>query len=208
MLYKYYKAKLVVGNSSISSLAELKEGGTLFCTTCKRIGSGHGFQDPEVEREIGGAMSEYYAHVKPKMNGFAIQVRVDVVSTKIIVGTQVNVDDLLKERHFLRFRNTLTIKTNLAYAMIRCANIKNGDLVVDPFCGSSAILLEALDVYKKRMKCVGMDVSRWRSNGSRENMLAEGFDNNVCQFHCCNDQNFQKKLEEESMDAIVSNLPW
>jgi len=82
-------------------------------------------------REIGGAMSEYYSNVKPKMNDFDIQIRIDVVATKVIVGTQINVDDLSKERHFLRFRNAVTIKTNLAYAMVRCANIKNGDLVVD-----------------------------------------------------------------------------
>ena len=82
-------------------------------------------------REVGGAMSEYYANVKPKMSDFDVQVRVDVVSTKVIVGTQINVDDLSKERHFLRFRNSVTIKTNLAYAMIRCANIKIGDLVGD-----------------------------------------------------------------------------
>ena len=83
------------------------------------------------KREIGGAMSEYYAHIKPKMSNYDIQIRVDVISTKVIIGTQINVDDLSKERHFLRFRNAVTIKTNLAYAMIRCANIKEGDLVVD-----------------------------------------------------------------------------
>ena len=82
-------------------------------------------------------MSEYYAHVRPKMSDFDVQVRVDVISTKVIVGTQINVDDLSKERHFLRFRNAVTIKTNLAYAMIRCANIKRGDLVVDMSCCTS-----------------------------------------------------------------------
>lgn len=158
MLYEYYKAKLVASEADVPSLANLEEGGT-FRTTCERIGSGHGFQAPEVERcgrlliscvclffssahilcillvwlhrEIGGAMSEYYTHIKPKMNDFDIQVRIDVIGSKVIIGTQINVDDLSKERHFLRFRNAVTIKTNLAYAMIRCANINEGDLVVD-----------------------------------------------------------------------------
>ena len=76
-------------------------------------------------------MVEYYSNIKPKMNDFDIQIRIDVVATKVIVGTQINVDDLSKERHFLRFRNAVTIKTNLAYAMVRCANISIGDLVVD-----------------------------------------------------------------------------
>jgi len=76
-------------------------------------------------------MMEYYSHIKPKMIDYDVQVRIDVVSTKLIVGTQINVDDLSKGRHFLRFRNAVTIKTNLAFAMIRCANIQNGDLVCD-----------------------------------------------------------------------------
>eukprot|EP00578_Thalassiosira_sp_NH16_P018309 CAMPEP_0181094364 /NCGR_PEP_ID=MMETSP1071-20121207/9954_1 /TAXON_ID=35127 /ORGANISM="Thalassiosira sp., Strain NH16" /LENGTH=780 /DNA_ID=CAMNT_0023176689 /DNA_START=50 /DNA_END=2392 /DNA_ORIENTATION=- len=207
MLYEFYKDRLVANKASIPSLVNLEGGGT-FRTSCERIGSGHGFQAPEVEREIGGAMSEYYAHIKPKMNDFDVQVRIDVLCTKVIVGTQINVDDLSKERHFLRFRNAVTIKTNLAYAMIRCANIKNGDLVVDPFCGSGTILLEALDVYQKQIKCVGMDVSRRSANGARENALAEGFGDDLCQFHCCDARNFRRKLEEESVNAIVTNLPW
>ena len=76
-------------------------------------------------------MSEYYTQVKPKMNDMDIQIRIDVIASKVIVGTQLNVDDLSKQRHFLRFRNAVTLKTNLAYSMIRLSNIKYGDLVVD-----------------------------------------------------------------------------
>jgi hypothetical protein len=49
MLYEYYKARLTSGDASVSSLANLEGGGT-FRTTCERIGCGHGFQAPEVER--------------------------------------------------------------------------------------------------------------------------------------------------------------
>lgn len=161
-----------------------------------------------IEREVGGAMSEYYHHIKPKMSNFDINIRVDVIASKVLIGTQINVDDLSKDRHFLRFRNAVTIKTNLAYSMIRCANVKNGDLVVDPFCGSGTILLEALDYYQKKIKCVGMDVSRRSANGARENAIAEGFGEDVCQFHCCDARNFRKHLEDGSVSAIVTNMPW
>ena len=140
------------------------------------------------------------------MSDFDVHIRVDVVATKVFVGTQINVDDLSKQRHFLRFRNAVTIKTNLAYAMVRCANIKSGDLVVDPFCGSGTILLEALDVYRnENITVMGMDVSRRSANGARENALAEGFNDDLCQFHCCDARNFKKHLEDESVDAIVTN---
>lgn len=208
MIYQYYKQKLVSGESSIKSLVELEKGGT-FRVSCDRIGSGQGFTGPELEFEMGGAMSEFYTHIKPKMTDFDILIRADVVATKVIVGTQINVDDLSKQRHFLRFRNAVTLKTNLAYAMVRMANIKKGDLVCDPFCGSGTILLEALDVYRtEQIRCVGMDVSRRSQNGARENAIAEGFNDDVCQFHCCDARNFKRHLEDESVDAIVSNLPW
>eukprot|EP00956_Cyclotella_meneghiniana_P032274 scaffold87865_cov64-Cyclotella_meneghiniana.AAC.7 len=96
------------------------------------------------------------------------------------MGTQVNIDDISKQRHFLRFRNSVTIKTNFAYAMIRCANIKPGDLVCDPFCGSGTILLETLDYYRnKEIQFIGMDVSRRSANGAKDNALAEGFGEDV-----------------------------
>jgi alkylated DNA repair dioxygenase AlkB len=49
MMYEFYKSRLISGEAVISSLANLGNGGT-FRTTCERIGSGHGFQAPEVER--------------------------------------------------------------------------------------------------------------------------------------------------------------
>jgi tRNA G10 N-methylase Trm11/alkylated DNA repair dioxygenase AlkB len=207
MIYEFYKKRLVSNKARISSLVTLEEGGT-FRTTCERIGCGHGFQAPEIEREVGGAMSEYYTHIKPKMTNYDINVRVDVIATKVVVGTQINIDDLSKERHFLCFRNVVTIKTNLAYAMIRCANVKVGNLIVDPFCGSGTILLEALDVFQGQVRCIGMDVSRRSANGAQENARAEGYDETICKFHCCDARAFRKHLEEESVDAIVSNLPW
>ena len=73
-----------------------------------------------------------------------------------------------------------------------------------PFCGSGTILLEALDVYQKQIKCVGMDVSRRSANGARENAVAEGFGDDLCQFHCCDARNFRRKLEVDSVNAIVS----
>ena len=53
-----------------------------------------------------------------------------------------------------------------------------------------------------------MDVSRRSVNGARENALAEGFGDDFCHFHCCDARNFRHQLEAESVNAIVTNLPW
>jgi hypothetical protein len=60
--------------------------------------------------EIGGALSEYYPHCRPNMEDYDVHVRADVVGTCIVLGTQLNVHDLSKERHFLRYRNAVTLK--------------------------------------------------------------------------------------------------
>jgi len=53
-----------------------------------------------------------------------------------------------------------------------------------------SLLPPALVVYQKQIKCVGMDVSKQSAKGARENALAEGFDEDLCQIHCCNARNF------------------
>ncbi len=50
MLYEYYKARLVSMNARILSLLDLDKHGGTFRVSCERIGSGHGFQAPELER--------------------------------------------------------------------------------------------------------------------------------------------------------------
>ena len=44
---------------------------------------------------------ELYELFKPRMSNRDFNVRVDVVGTKAIVRTQLNVDDMPKERHFV-----------------------------------------------------------------------------------------------------------
>jgi len=211
MLYEYFKTLLVNKDVVISSFEELAEnGGGTFRADCDRIGGPHAFVHPEVEREMGGALAEVYESrsIRPKMEDYDICIRVDVVGYRVIVGTQLNVSDLSKDRHFLTFRNAVAVKTNIAYAMVRLANIQYGQTVLDPFCGSGTLLLEALEVYQKNLFCIGLDVSKRSANGARENANAENCGPTVCKFACSDARGLRKHVEDESVDAIITNLPW
>lgn len=59
-------------------------------------------------------MMEFYSKCIPKMEEYDVNVRVDVVGNMVIIGTQMNIHDLTMERHFLRFRNAVTIKVRLS----------------------------------------------------------------------------------------------
>jgi hypothetical protein len=47
------------------------------------------------------------------MVDYDVQVRVDVVGLLVVIATQLNVHDLSKDRHFLQYRNAVTIKVRL-----------------------------------------------------------------------------------------------
>ena len=51
------------------------------------------------------------------MQDYDLNIRADVVGYIVVIGTQLNVQDLSKERHFLRYRNTVTIKVRFVASM-------------------------------------------------------------------------------------------
>lgn len=92
--------------------------------------------------------------------------------------------------------------------MVRCASIQRGARIADPFCGSGTLLLVALDVYNKDLQCTGLDVSRRSVEGAKQNALAEGYTDTKCNFVCADARGLRRHLEDNSLNAIVTNLPW
>jgi tRNA G10 N-methylase Trm11 len=102
----------------------------------------------------------------------------------------------------------LRSQANLAFAMLRCANVKKGSFIADPFCGGGTILFEAMAMFNKQLRCFGSDVSRRCIEGAMANALSMNYPNDSCSFECCDARNIRKCLSDNSVDAIVSNLPW
>ncbi|VEU39051.1 unnamed protein product [Pseudo-nitzschia multistriata] len=217
-LYEHVKEQLT--SDSISFLPEPRDDNDsdlrklTFRVTSDRVGGPHSWQTPEVEYEIGGAVAEVYGNKygwKPKMSNYDVHLRADVIGNLVVIGTQLNVHDLSKGRHFARYRNAVTIKTNLAYAMVRLANLRDGDTLLDPFCGSGTLLLEALEMHKGTLRnCLGMDVSRRSAVGARANARAEGYaSDQTCRFVCSDARSLRRHVDADgSVDAVVTNLPW
>lgn len=92
--------------------------------------------------------------------------------------------------------------------MVRCANIRMGARIADPFCGSGTLLLEALEIYDKKLHCTGLDVNRRSVEGAKQNALAEGCSPDICNFVCADARGLRRHLSDNSLDAVVTNLPW
>ncbi|KAL3898283.1 MAG: hypothetical protein SGARI_006715 [Bacillariaceae sp.] len=223
-LYEHVKARLLDGTITFAGIepppssdnAQAKKPKLTFRVTCERIGGPHPWQAPDVEYEIGGAISQLMEPHgwKVKMNDYDVCIRADVVGKYVVIATQLNVQDMAKGRHTLKYRNAVTIKTNVAYAMLRLANLQAGNTLLDPFCGSGTILLEALQRFHGKLSVVGMDVSKRPADGARENIDANGYKVNgdggeyLRKVVTSDARGLKRHVEEDSVDAVVTNLPW
>ena len=64
-----------------------------------------------------------------------------------ILGQQMHTVDELSKWHKDAYVNRVTIKSNVAYALLQLANIASSDTILDPFCGGGTILLEAASTF-------------------------------------------------------------
>jgi tRNA G10 N-methylase Trm11 len=69
-------------------------------------------------------------------------------------------------------RGKLSISPRLAKIMINLSEVKEGETLVDPFCGIGAILQEAL---LQNMKVIGIDIDREAVSGAKKNLEWKNF---------------------------------
>ena len=146
----------------------------------------------------------------------------------MLVGTQLNKEGLYKRRQYI-YSNRVSLKSNMAYIMLRHAKMSPVRpptsaaptvRVLDMFCGSGTILLEAADWFGPGgglLEAVGLDVSQGAVDGAAENAAAEGPEvAGLCTFMKCDAKairsrkgqspELQEVLRDESFDAICSNV--
>ena len=101
---------------------------------------------PEIEGKIGELLLENSKNNK-------LKTKVDLREPDIIFLCYLNKNSFylgidfsgydLSKRHYKIFQHPETLKGNVAYALMRIAKYKSGELLVDPFSGSGIIAIEA-----------------------------------------------------------------
>lgn len=206
-LYEHTKAMLETKRFGIPSLECANSASVSkpsFRVSCNRIGT-HSFNSAQAEREIGGALLEFY-DVEAKMKDFDVHIGVELFGGWCVIGTQCNSRDL-SLRHKLLYTNRVTLKCNLAYIMLRAADVKPGGTILDPFCGSGTVILEAAEWLKGELTGVGLELNRKAATGASANAKDKGF-SECCTIHCLDPREMRKVCPDESVDAVVTNVPW
>ncbi len=130
---------------------------------------------------------------------------------KVLIGETVTVQpfkDLSKRDYGRPARDDLSgmLPPKLAQVMINLAQIKEDDLIVDPFCGSGTVLSEAmLGSYKN---LVGSDSSLKAIENTRENIewIRDSYqlESNKIKLLVKNVLDLSKFIKNDSVDAIIT----
>ncbi len=185
-------------------------GGT-FAVRAERIGEGHEYTSIELAAAVGEAVQL----AAEEELGWRPMVRLNSPST--IISAEVE-DDLLRvgvlvtgerSRHRRRYRvydHPAALKATLAYTMLRMAQAKDGDTILDPMCGGGTVAIEAALLFENsKVYCI--DINKRHVEGARLNVESARVRNRVEVIHW-DATKLSEVLEESSIDVAVSNPPY
>jgi putative N6-adenine-specific DNA methylase/tRNA (guanine6-N2)-methyltransferase len=184
-------------------IEEMKKVKT-FRITSQRIGE-HSFTSILVQKFAGQALVDKYDK-KVDLKNFDLNVIVDVIGKKVFVGLQLTKESLHK-RFERKFDHPAAIKAPLAYAMLRLANLKKKDVLLDPFCGGGTIPIEAALVWDGDIKILASDWNKKFLEGAKLNARIAGVERFI-EFRVGDARELEKVYGKNSIDKIVTNPPY
>ncbi len=175
-----------------------------FRVTSRRTGE-HPFGSMDIEREAGAVVNRTTG-MGVDLEGFTVHVRVDLRDTIGMIGMQLTSTGL-DRRYAWAFRPRVALRTTVAYGMLRLANFSEPpQSVIDPFCGSGTVLLEAASLWPNA-RIVGCDKVDECVEGATANVSAAGFSERI-EVRQADARDLGELYEAASFDAVICNPPF
>jgi len=118
---------------------------TTFAVRCKRTGD-HGFLSSEIEKKTGGFIIKKIkgdkSNIKVNLECPDIIFYVYIYHNQCYLGVDFSGFDLSK-REYKIFTHPTSLKGNIAYSLLRIIDYKKDKTLLDPFCSSGEIPIEA-----------------------------------------------------------------
>ena len=186
---------------TVGAMVEAKK----FRVTTKRTGH-HLFTSMDVQRAAGTVLQRKYG-CAVDLENHDVNIRVDVYDRICLVGLQLS-KKALSNRYRRRSSPRAALKAPVAYALLQWAQLRPDakGALLDPFCGSGTILIEAAQLYP-HLELHGVDIDARAVEGTRVNAAAEGIEDRL---HLS--QGDARKLSAAypagRFGAIVTNPPY
>jgi tRNA (guanine10-N2)-dimethyltransferase len=133
------------------------------------------------------------------------EIRVFITDSKVYVGKKIIVIDRSQyEKRRVQFRpyfSPISLHPKIARALVNLSGIRKDEILLDPFCGTGGILLEAGLI---GAKVIGSDIEEKMIYGSKESLDFYKLKN--YQLFCSDIGDIKKFIDY--VDAIVTDLPY
>lgn len=177
--------------------------GKSFRVSTTRYGN-HPFGSNEVQAVTGEVLQKRY-NKAVSLKHYDIHVRLDIIARFAYIGIQHTPEKYAK-RFEMTYYHRAGIKPTVASALIRMAEIENGETILDPFVGAGNIPMEAAAQYGSQIKIYGGDLYENVVEKARENAKINQL--NDC-IHYLNLNVFQlNQYVNAPVDKIISNPPY
>lgn len=103
------------------------------------------------------------------------------------------------------FFHPTSLHPKLARAMVNLARVKKGGLVLDPFCGTGGLLIEACLV---GARAIGSDINELMVDGAIKNLENYGSAIGNYEVHKWDARKLSEHLSGNSVDAVVTDPPY
>ena len=183
----------------------------------------------KLERGLGRAALERKAGEIIKRRGYEVNLRKPSKTFVLLFAGEACLFCLLlhphsaeeekeKKRQFAERRPHLrpffspgVLKPKLARALVNLSGVRAGGLLLDPFCGTGGLLLEA-GLPEVGARVVGLDVQEKMVRGARENLrlfgVGLGKGRSGEDFVVLVGDASKIPLQDSSVDAVVTDLPY
>lgn len=146
-----FKDKKEILNQKLNLKKYLKNS---FLVRCEREGT-HKFNSIDIERELGAKLFKNYK-IKVDFKAPETIVYVDIIENNCLIGIDLTPKPLSKRDYKVK-TTSQTLNSCIAYALTKFAKWKPSEVLLDPFCKSGDIVIEAALSTNKKTKIYAID---------------------------------------------------
>ncbi|RMG71752.1 MAG: methyltransferase domain-containing protein [Bacteroidetes bacterium] len=181
------------------------EAATSFRVSPERHGN-HAFSSYDMAKAAGDYLRDRY-QLPVDLENYSHNVRVDLRDRWGWVGVQLH-PDRLSRRHRRRYQHRAALQPTVAYGLLRLTGLPEGmrGALLDPFCGSGTILIEAAALWPE-MELYGTDLVPEVLDGAQRNLEAAGLETRV-RLHDMDARQLPERFPSGRFRAIVTNPPY
>lgn len=194
---------LAISEASTSSVIEAAEGATIpkarYSIRARRVKQSS-FSSEEVERAVGEALLR--RGYKADLGRPEIKLRAIITGEQVVFGLELAKIDRrsFEERrpHLKPFFHPGALMPRIARALVNLCQVKEEEGLVDPFCGTGGILVEACLV---GIKGIGVDIQEMMIRGAELNLA--GLDH-----HLITGDARRLPFHDSSIQGAVADTPY